>query len=142
MKSTTLFLIGGLAFAGTALAGDPTPQQSTTAPSLKVGIDKKTGKLRPLTPEESAALDARPANGTQGIKARTGRSVAPSKSRYPATIEESMANKRVVHGLVGFKPTEDLMSSMTVTRNADGTLVFSEDGQSSQPAKAKEMASE
>ena len=139
MKSTALFLLGGLAFAGASVAGEPVPQTDIgTSSSLKVGIDAKTGKRRQLTAEESAALDAQ-ANQrkAKGISAKTA-----SKFNFPATVEESMANKRVVKGFVGFKPIAASMSSVTVTRNADGTLVFAENGEVMQPAKAKELASE
>ena len=63
MKATTMIVLGGLLFAGTSLAAEP--QQATTptpdahaGSGSKVGIDARTGKLRPLTAAESAQLDA------------------------------------------------------------------------------------
>lgn len=143
MKSTTLLLIGGLAFAGTAFAGDPTPQQ-TSGPSLKVGIDKTTGKLRPLTGEESAALDAQSsqsAGNARSLRANPG--VARSKDRFtfPTTAAEVKATVRVVNGITVMKPMADSMSSMTVSRNADGTLQFQENGETLAQPK-QEAASE
>lgn len=138
MKFAPLILLGGLLFAGTALAAEP--QQAATGTSLKIGIDPVTGKRRVLTSEESAALDAQAAQPQAKAKGVAAKTAAPFN--FPATVEESMANKRVVKGVVGFKPIASSMSSVTVTRNADGTVVFSENGEPIQPAKAKEMASE
>jgi len=140
MKATTLMLLGGLAFAGASLAAEPVPQTAAPGASLKIGIDAKTGKRRQLTAEESAALDAQAVQQQAGAKGVA----AKSSSRYtlPATVEESMANKRVVNGIVGFKPIAASMSSVTVTRDANGAVVFSENGEPIQAAKAKEMASE
>jgi len=143
MKSTTLLLIGGLVFAGTAMAGDPTPQQ-TAGPSMKVGIDKTTGKLRPLTPTESAALDSKAA--ASGAKARTLRA-NPAAARtnghyvFPTTEAEAKATRRVVNGITVMKPMADSMSSITVTRHADGSLEFQENGETSTQTK-QEAASE
>lgn len=143
MKSTTLLLIGGLVFAGNALAGDPTPQQ-TASPSMKVGIDQKTGKLRPLTDAESAALDASAASSR--ASARTLR-VDPVTARanrlytFPTTKAEMKATVRVINGITVMKPMADSMSELTVTRNADGTLAFQENGETLAPAK-QEAASE
>ena len=134
MKSTTLFLIGGLAFAGVALAGDPTPQSAPTGTSLKVGIDAKTGKLRQLTEEESAALDAQAAaNGSNGVMARNARTATvagtTSRARFPTTEAEALATARTVNGITAMKPMLESASSVTVVRNADGTLTFSENGE-------------
>lgn len=139
MKSTTLLLMGGLAFAGTALAGDPTPQQ-TASPSLKVGIDKATGRLRPLTPTESAALDA------QARASRTtvapGAKTATAQSNRPATMDQALANLKKVKGIAGFQMPEEMMSSLTATRNADGSVTLSEGGEPMQATKTRESASE
>ncbi len=128
MKSSIILALG-LALAGNAMATDPAPQAQASAPSLKVGIDKTTGKLRPLTAEESAALDAKaaatPARSQQALRA-AGTKGQRSASAIPQTIEEALANKRVVHGIVGFKAPMDAMSSLNVTRNADGSLTYAE----------------
>lgn len=140
MKSTTLLLIGGLAFAGTALAGDPTPQQ-TSGPSQKVGIDKTTGKLRPLTAEESAALDsqaAASAGDSRTLRAKSATARTSSRFVFPTTDAEMKATMRVVNGITVMKPPADSMSTMTVTRNADGTLIFQENGE--MPVQAKQEA--
>lgn len=137
MKFATLAVLGGLAFAGVALAGEPTPQQTgATGASMKIAIDPKTGKRRALTAAESAALDAQAAaSAGNGAMARSARAAAPAVPALPATFEEAMQNKRIVHGIVGFQPTQEMMSSVTVTRNADGTLSYFENGEPMQAAQ-------
>ena len=142
MKSTTLLLIGGLAFAGTAMAGDPTPQQ-TAGPSMKVGIDKTTGKLRPLTPTESAALDASAASSrsnARALRADPATSRANRLYTFPTTAAEMKATVRVINGITVMKPMADTMSELTVTRNADGTLAFQENGETLAPAKQEAVS--
>ncbi len=130
-------------FASTALAlaanaGEP-PQkqhdpQAATEGSLagsKVGVDKKTGRLRPLTPAESAELDAQTA--AQNKAARGQRQTI----RFPSTPAEVAATRAEAGGIVMEKPAADSLSSVSVTRNADGTLTYSENGEPLPPAKAK-----
>ena len=127
-------LLGGLAFAGVALASDPTPRSAPAGTSLKVAIDAKTGKLRPLTEEESAALDAQAAaNGSNGVMARNARTATvagtTSRARFPTTEAEALATARTVNGITAMKPMLESASAVTVVRNADGTLTFSENGE-------------
>lgn len=145
MKSTTLLLIGGLAFAGVALAGDPAPQSAPAGTSLKVGIDAN-GNLRPLTAEESAALDAQAAaNGSNGVMARNARTATAagttSKARFPTTEAEALATARTANGITAMKPMLESVGSVNVVRNADGTLTFSENGEPAGSHKS-EAASE
>lgn len=133
MKTTVLALVGGLAFAGVALAHDPAPQQTAaTGPSLKVGIDKATGKLRPLNEAESAALDgkATAANGNN-TSLRAGRtSLAPRAKPFPMTYKQiPVADKVTYNGLTSFRAPEEFMSEVTVQRNADGSLTVRENGE-------------
>ena len=129
MKLTTLALLGGLCCAGTALAADPAPQQEpavTGGTSMKIGIDAKTGKRRALTAAESAVLDAQQPAPAQ---ARMGRMAAPArKSRIPATAAEAARTAVVVNGITMMKPSQDMLSMVTVVRDEQGNLVFSEDG--------------
>ena len=130
-----------LLVAGTALASDPAPQQNAQAPavsSLKVGIDPITGKRRQLTSEESAALDAQTAANAM---AKGARAKGTAAGHFPATVEESMANKRVINGIISFKPVADSFSSVTVTRGSDGKLSFQENG-TPMEARKQEAASE
>ncbi len=141
------FAVAALA-ATSAYASDPVPQQAPASSSLKVGIDKKTGELRPLTEAESAALDAQAAaNGGNNASARSSGkasrgAASNAKSRFPATQAQSQSMQVEKGGMVALKPTADMLSSITVTRNADGTISYSEDGVPVQLDTAKEAASE
>ncbi len=113
-----------------AQAGEPQQKQdqpqSAAESSLagsKVGVDKRTGRLRPLTPAESAELDAQAA--TQAKAARGQRKVI----QFPATPAEAATTRAEVNGIIIEKPTADMLSSVGVTRNADGTLTYSENGE-------------
>ena len=142
MKSTTLLLLGGLAFAGAALAAEPTPQSTSTGSSMKVGIDAKTGERRVLTPEESAALDA------QGAKLRAANAGAASRGIMtkrnalvaPATYAESAAAPVSRNGLTGYLAPLESMSGITATVGADGKVTILEDGHPM--TNSVEMASE
>lgn len=127
MNFTTLALLGGLCCAGTALAADPVPQQDQAAigGSMKIGIDAKTGKRRALTAAESAALDTQ----TAPAQARMGRMATNAgKARIPATAAEAAKTAVVVDGITMMKPSQDMLSMITVVRDEQGNLVFSEDG--------------
>jgi hypothetical protein len=134
MKTKYLLLAAGLAIAGTALAGDPIPQAAASAPSVKVGIDKTTGKLRPLTDAESAALDAQAAQqGSDNNSLRAGtRTQLPSRAqrlfRLPTTQKEALATETTYNGYSVIKPPAESLSEMTVQKNADGSLTILENG--------------
>lgn len=148
MKSVSLLVLGGLFAAGTALAGEPVQSTTTAAPSMKVGIDKATGKLRPLTAAESAALDAQApasANAARSSAKAVGQPAsAKGIERFPATEAEARATARTVNGITMEKPSREHLSSLTVVRNADGTLSYSENDEMmhSHKVKTAEAASE
>ena len=135
MKTKYLLLAAGLAIAGTALAGDPISQAAASAPSVKVGIDKATGKLRPLTDAESAALDAQAAQqGSDNNSLRAGtRTQLPSRAqrlfRLPTTQKEALATETTYNGYSVIKPPAESLSEMTVQKNADGSFTIRENGQ-------------
>ena len=142
LSSWCLCTSAALAFA----AGAAEPQQKhdypqtkaeASLPGSKVGVDRKTGRLRSLTPAESAELDAaRPA--ALGRTARAQRQAV----RFPVTQAEVAATRAHIDGITIEKPAADSLSSVSVTRNADGTLTYSENGQALPRAKAKEEAHE
>lgn len=127
MKSTPWLLVSGLLVMGSALAADPVAPQ-VVAPqtsSLKIAIDPVTGKRRAMTEAESSALDVQSRQlATARAQAKVGKRSASAMgpTALPVTIEESLSNAKTVNGITGFKPTADMMSSIQVTRNADGTL--------------------
>lgn len=140
MKSTTLIVLGGLLFAGTSLAAEPQPQAAGA--SLKIGIDPVTGQRRALTGEESAALDAQQSQAGNNLqaKAKSAKASNAMLSRFPATDAEAMAGAVKGNGVVAMKPSLESISSITVTRDSQGKLTFSENGEAM--TQKQEAASE
>ncbi|MCL1528606.1 post-PEP-CTERM-1 domain-containing protein [Xanthomonas nasturtii] len=109
--------------------------QEAATSSSKVGIDPTTGKLRPLTDAESAALDQQAAASA----ARRGE----ARSSVPQTEAAARATeRRLPNGTVVRKLPATQMSSLTATRQADGRIVIehSEDAAPPQPAHAEHGA--
>lgn len=124
-----LALVAGMGLAGVAHAGEP---QDTTLyfNGVKVSIDPATGRLRQPTAEELKALRA-------SVKQMpASRSLAKP---IPATRADAQRTIRKMRdGSVMAQVSEDMLNTVQATRNADGTLSFSE----SAGAPAQEAASE
>lgn len=122
-------LLGTLALAAPAHAAETATDTGNAGTSLKVGIDAKTGKMRPLTEEESATLDAL-GRAKAAQRMGTARVQADPRLQRPATFEEAWA-ERVVgkNGMIGFRAPRESLSSLQVVRNADGTLTMTHDDQ-------------
>lgn len=124
-------LLGTLALAAPAHAAETATDTDTgnAGTSLKVGIDAKTGKLRPLTEEESATLDAL-GRAKASQRMRGARVQSDPRLQRPATFEEAWA-ERVVgkNGMIGFRAPRESLSSLQVVRSADGTLTVTHDDQ-------------
>lgn len=138
MRLTTLALMGGLCFAGNALATDPVPQHDAATSSLKIGIDAKTGKRRVLSAEESAALDAQAAPRTVA----RSRMAAPTLASPPATFAESAAAGMRKGSLTGYVAPLESLSRVTISRDAAGKVTISEDGVPLGQSQQREVASE
>lgn len=127
---TTALLVGGLALAGTAM-GQQAEGQATGigGASLKMGIDPKTRKLRPLTPAESAALESQGKARGQA-RAATARTAAQRATGFylPETQAQAEAARLTRGGIDTMQPTADTMSDLQIVRNADGSLSYFEDG--------------
>lgn len=128
MKATTMIVLGGLLFAGTSLAAEPQQATITTnhESGMKVGIDAKTGKLRPLTAAESAQLDA--------IGAKNKAALAKAKGKTAA--KEGLTSFVASNGmLVSLEP---LMIETTATVGADGKVVVTHGADAQSPEAANE----
>ncbi|QJD66644.1 hypothetical protein HG421_02155 [Xanthomonas campestris pv. badrii] len=103
------------------------------AAGSKVGIDPVTGKLRPLTDAESAALEQQ-----AGAAARS----AATRTTMPQTEAAARATeRRLPNGTVARKLPATQMSSLTATRQADGRIVIEHsDDADTQPAHAEHGA--
>ncbi len=133
-------VLAGVLLAGAASAAQPVDAgQAQAASGLKVGIDAATGRLRPLTEEEAALLDA-----TVVAQPRTAKSLAAVRAALPATVEEAEASAiRLPNGMVAMKLPATHLNSLVVERDAQGNLVISHEGDDvhAQPG-AREVASE
>jgi hypothetical protein len=122
MKRTGSALIAGLALmlCASAYAADPkTGTQEVMFAGVKVGIDAKTGRLRPLTADESRQLDQKL---TQGQQPRYAPNVARS-FKAPATDVAARSTARpTAHGGVSVKVPESQMVMITAHRDADGAM--------------------
>ncbi len=140
------WLVSAVALAVTANAGQPATTEALqnradtgTATAefngMKVAIDRKTGKLRPLTQEESQELESML---TQQRRATPqGRS---SAAMAPATEADAMASaRRLPNGATAIKLPQSQMEYVTATQDADGKLVLRH---SSDDAAAQELSHE
>ncbi|MCC8553778.1 post-PEP-CTERM-1 domain-containing protein [Xanthomonas hortorum] len=108
-------------------------QEATTRIGVKAGIDPITGKLRPLTDAESAALDQQAASSARSSAART--TVPQTEAAARATV------RRLPNGTVVRKLPASRMMSLTATRQADGHLVIEHSNDAdTQPAHAEHGA--
>jgi hypothetical protein len=113
--SLSVLLAGGLLFAGTVAATEPTvtivkPVKSDAASSRKVARDATTGKLRPTTEAEDAELEAaaasqRGANNGVLVVNRPSASVA-----------------RLPSGAVVAKRTVEDLEQLIAVKTTDGKL--------------------
>ncbi|PPV08923.1 hypothetical protein XbrCFBP1976_00490 [Xanthomonas bromi] len=111
--------------------------QETAASSSKVGIDPTTGKLRPLTDAESAALDQQATAATSAARSSAARTSVPQTEAAARATE-----RRLPNGTMARKLPATQMSSLTATRQADGRIVIehSDDAAATQPAHAEHGA--
>jgi hypothetical protein len=130
-RSLCLALAAGMGLTCVAHAGDPQPQDTTLYfNGIKVAIDPTTGRLRQPTAEELKALRA---SVKQMPASRT------LAKPMPATRADAQRTIRKMRdGSVMAQVSEDMLNTVRATRNADGTLSFSE----SAGAPAQEAASE
>jgi hypothetical protein len=126
-KATSVLLLAGLAVAACLQAQAAEPQAAASADNAQMtGIDAKTGKLRPLTASEANALAVRAAAMRRG---------SASWAKAPRTPAEARATLRR-HGShsASMRVPTSAMSSMVVTRGANGAINISETDNEAMPA--------
>lgn len=131
MKATTMIVLGGLLFAGTAIAADPQQATNTTTPASaesgsKVGFDARTGKLRRLTAAESAQLDA--------ITAKNKAALAKAKGKGKTAAKTGPISFVAANGMTVTELDETYMTEVKATIGADGKVVVTHDGEPVQGA--------
>lgn len=137
-KSLTPLVLACLALTGPALAlanAEPLPPQTVTntpmatASDMRVGINKD-GSLRQLSAEEQRQLDGQK---TKRAAANIGKARVDGgkTASQPRTEREALTTlKAAPNGMRSMAVPEELMSSLNVTRSADGKLVISESNDS------------
>ncbi len=138
-----LWLIASLALVPAAHAANggkaaADPQQ--TYADVKIAIDPATGKIRPITRGESRALEAQAA-----AMARRVEPEGAGKKGFvmPANEAEAAATRRVLpSGAVVQQVPENMMSTLQVTRAADGTLHMHHGGEQSHAQAKQELPHE
>ena len=110
----------GLCFNAHAADKQSEPHEVTYA-GVKVGIDAETGRLRPLTANESAALDQAL---TQGSQARVNPAMARTFKAPRDEAAARMTARSNAGGGVSVKVPESLMSSVVAHRDASGQIVI------------------
>lgn len=137
------WLISGMALAMSAHATQPvSPAQDDDTDAaietveyngMKVGIDKKTGKLRPLTAEESQQLDAiLTQQRASGMVRKSG--VTPAPANEAAAVATT---RRTASGAMAMKLPQSQMEYITAKRDANGNIVLqhsSEEGTTEEQA--------
>ena len=119
-KATPALLLAGLAVSAClqAQAAEPQTVQPEAVASadnaLMVGIDAKTGKLRPLTAAEVRALSAKAATMPRGRNAFAA--IPRTDAQVRATV------RRHASGTTSARAPLSSMSQISVTRDADGQL--------------------
>ncbi|TCZ84235.1 hypothetical protein [Lysobacter sp. N42] len=128
-----------LATAGNVVASEPASRDGATArvDGMKAAVDPATGRLRPLTEEESALLDA--TTVVTPARARAA-SVSGYSIVMPHSDEDALASARTLpSGATVMKAPPSAMSTLVARRDAQGRIVVSHEGDAPQ---VREVASE
>lgn len=136
-------LPGLLAICCAANAAEPAKGQVTEVvyQGIKVGIDAATGKLRPLSEEESAALDRVVMSEQAGVASRS----ATRRISMPSTIQAAYQTQRAISGGgSAMKMPMSEMSHVIAIRDAAGkvTAQHGDDGSAVPHAVAQPAAEE
>ncbi len=123
---------------GVALSAHAQPPQPSDAPNgntagIKAAIDPVTGRIRNLTPEESAALSRETAG--KAARADLGRSSnAPADNAAAALTVRKAAN-----GAVSVRVPRSAMTQIHGRIGADGKIIVTESGHTHAAAPAEAM---
>jgi len=128
---TTVLLLAGMALSCGVYAAEPAAEADTGMSGRIKAIDPATGKSRQPTGAEITALRAR---------AATMKSASPLRTRLPKTHAEASRLVTVLQDGTEILPaSEDSLSTVIQTRQADGTLVT---GHAAPAPQAQEQAGE
>lgn len=117
---TTSLLLAGLTVGFAAYAAEPAPQAEAEANGtfngVTVAIDPATGRLRAPTASELAAL--------RKAAPRTADRMSIAKPAPKTRTEAERTTRRHKDGHVSMQVSEDMMSHVVATQQADGTVVI------------------
>lgn len=125
-KATPALLLAGLAVSAClqAQAAEPQANQPQAAVgtdnAVMVGIDAKTGKLRPLTAAQARALSAKAANMPRKPVPAAFATVPRTDAQVRATVRHHP------NGATSARTPLSSMSQVSVHRGADGQLIMAE----------------
>jgi hypothetical protein len=130
-------MAGSLCIAGVANADDakaaPAPTSGLEMNSLRVVVDKNTGKVRAPTEEELVALiAAQKAAKQQATQARAAR--AASANRAPMIMPANKTVQRHANGMVSARMSLDTLSALRVEKDAQGNTHLVHTNEAKQPA--------
>ena len=116
MRNTSWLLLAGLSVGVAAHAGEPAVADTGSYAGVTVAIDPTTGRLRAPTAAEVAALRAKAPRSAM----RSPMSIAKPGPKTRAEAERTMRTHPDGH--VSMQVSEDMMSNVIATRQADGSI--------------------
>lgn len=131
----TLSVAAGFCFALSAQAQQPPSSDAPEpqAPAIKVAIDPATGRIRNLTPEESAALSSIPAQKRSAADAARYGSAPADNAAAALTV------RKAANGSVSVRVPQSAMTQLNARVGADGRIVLSESGHADEAAPGEAM---
>jgi hypothetical protein len=111
-------------------AKSPAPKASN---AMRVVVDSETGQLRAPTPEELRAQLAR--ENASAANTRSARAAAPATS---AVLPSEKSVKRHANGMVSVKMSQESLSALKTTTDANGKTIVEHEGDSTQPVATEE----
>lgn len=118
IRTTSLLLLAGLTAAAAVHAGEPAANPDATGhyAGVTVAIDPATGRLRAPTAAEQAALRAK---APRAAASRPG-----TKARPANHAQAGRTVRRHANGMVTAQASEDMLSNVIATQQADGSIVI------------------
>jgi hypothetical protein len=125
MRAFPMVLLCGLGLGVSAHATEPPASTTVMFSGVKVGVDPKTGRMRPLTPAESRQLDQAL---TRGKKPSYPPGLARSFNPPATEVESRLTVRALAHGGIAVKLPAEQYSTVSATRTVTGEVEIIHDG--------------
>ena len=125
MRLFPMVLLCGLGLGVSAHAAEPPAPTTAMFSGVKVGVDPKTGRMRPLTPDESRQLDHAL---TRGKKPSYPPGLARSFNPPATEVESRRTVRALAHGGIAVKLPAEQYSTVSATRTVTGEVEIIHDG--------------